>query len=83
MGQLKRGITMNTFMITNEQLDEILGFSISDDSFFSEGCVIMFDGLPVHLKEAVGDQLIFEYVNAEQRFDAQKNLEFFYDRSVK
>lgn len=73
---------MKSFLITCEELDEIMGFNITDDCFFSEGTVIMYDGQPIHLKEQVGCQLVFKWGDSEQLKEAQENLEFFYERSL-
>ena len=66
-------------LLTNEALNEIMGYNISEDSFFSEGTVIMFDDAVWELTDVVGDQLVFK-----QSFDvrtAKVNNEFFYERS--
>ena len=65
--------------LTYEQLDSLLGFPISEDSFFSEGGVIAYDGQAWELTEVVGDQLFFEASDAFET--ARKNMDFFSGRS--
>jgi len=67
-------------LLTNEQLDEVMGFVISEDGFFSEGVVILLDGGAWELVEQCGDQLVFEM--SEEIEDAIQNMEFFYDRAL-
>lgn len=68
-----------TMRMTMENLDELMGFAISEDSFFSEGTVIMIDGSAWELIEMVGSDLIFE--TSDDLEAAQENNKFFYDRS--
>lgn len=66
-------------LLTYETLDEIIGFNISDDCFFSDGTVILLDGSAWELVETVGDQLVFE--PSDDIETAIANIEFFYDRA--
>ena len=71
---------MNDLIISYKDLDEILGFNISEDSFFSEGSTIMFDGFAWELVEVVGDMMVFKTIDDVEQ--AEEDMDFFYERSI-
>lgn len=65
--------------LTYETLNELMGFDISDDSFFSEGTVILLDGSAWELVAVVGCDLLFK--PSDDTDTAQENNYFFYKRA--
>ena len=65
--------------LTNEGLNEIKGYNLSDDSFFSEGTVITLDGSAYELVEICGDQLFFE--PSDDLKTAKENDKFYFERA--
>ncbi len=68
----------NKMLFTYETINEVVGFPISEDSFFSEGTVLMIDGCAWELVEVCGDQLVF--AASDDIETAETNMEYFYNR---
>ena len=67
-------------ILTYTQLDELVGYYISDDTFFREGAHIMLDGSAWVLAEECGEYIILKETNDIARaiedmrfFDSRKN----------
>jgi len=70
---------MNHLKLTNESLDELMGFTISDDSLFSEGTVLAIDGGAWELVAICGTELVFEPHDSPEA--AMANNLFFWERA--
>ena len=66
-------------IVTYEQLDELMGFDITEDSFFSDGTVIILDGSAWEVKDMVGGMISF--MLSDDVTTGQENNDFFYDRA--
>ena len=65
--------------LSYEQLNELKGYDLSGDSFFSEGTVILIDGGAYELIEEIGCDLFFE--PSSDIDTASENDLFFYGRN--
>jgi len=62
-------------VLTHTQLDDLIGFDISDDTFFSEGAHIILDGAAWVLAEECGEYIILKETNDISR--AIEDMTFF------
>ena len=71
---------MRKIILNCEELDTLVGFNLSEDSFFSEGTIIRFGGGAWELLDTVGDCLMFGPSNDDKT--SFENMQFFFNRYV-
>lgn len=80
-----KGLNMKNLILNYNEVDEVFGIKgLSDDSFFSAGVVLQYDGFLFELDEICGDQIFFKRTwdtEGNQKI-ADQNYFYFNDRSM-
>jgi hypothetical protein len=74
---------MRQLNLTFETVDDTFGIKgLSNDSFFSQGIILRYDGFLFELTEICGDQLFFKraWETPGNQKIAAENFDFFYNR---